>query len=77
MRWNFQGQASAIVEAQQNSIAEIVEMRDGLPSRIKRKYEIRDIDKGMADLKFDVTSVKWMAGVLVLFEIANFIKQFF
>lgn len=69
-------QATAIVEAQQDSIAEIVQMRDDLPSRITRKDEIRNIEKWMEDLRSDAASVKWMVGVLVLFEIANFVKQF-
>lgn len=70
--------ASALVEAQRESLAEAVDTTLATKADIR---EVRDdlvkIDRRMdgLDAKFD--KLTWMMGILIALAIANFAKQFF
>lgn len=57
-------QASAIAEAQKDALSE------ALDTTLATKADI-------AEVKAELTVMKWMMGVLIAIAIANFAKQFF
>lgn len=75
-------QAAAIVETQKEALAE------ALDGTLATKGDIAlmrtdlialrgDMKEEVAALRGELTSVKWMMGVLVALSVANFAKQFF
>lgn len=68
-------QATAMAEAQKDSFSEV------LDTTLATKEDIQalrlDLKVEMAGFKGEMTSIKWMIGVLVGLAIANFVKQFF
>lgn len=75
-------QASAIAEAQKDSFSEVLDSTLSTKGDINSlRLEISamkgDIKTEITGLKGEMTSIKWMMGVLVGLAIANFAKQFF
>lgn len=71
-------QASALAEAQRDSLAEVMDAQLATKGDISAvKLEIAGLRTDMAGLRGEVSTVKWMLGALVALAIANFAKQFF
>lgn len=75
-------QASAIVEAQKESLAEVMDNTLATKSDINSlRLEITgmrgEIKSEISSLRGEMMNIKWMVGVLVGIAIANFAKQFF
>ena len=77
--------ASALVEVQKESLAEVMDstfatksdiraVRDDLVN-IDRRMDGLDAKFSLVDAKFDKLS--WMIGILIALAVANFAKQFF
>lgn len=75
-------QAAAIAEAQKEALSE------ALDTALATKNDIQDLRQDVAKmagdlkgemtaLRGEMTTIKWMMGVLVALAIANFAKQFF
>jgi hypothetical protein len=64
-------QASAIVEAQKESLAEAVD------TTLATKGDIHGVRLDMAGLRGEMANIKWFLGVIVALAAANFAKQFF
>lgn len=75
-------QASAIVEAQKESLAEVMDNTLATKSDINSlRLEITgmrgELKSEISSLRGEMMNIKWMVGVLVGIAIANFTKQFF
>lgn len=71
-------QASALAEAQRESLAEVLDTTLATKSDIATvKLEISGLHTEMASVRGEMSTIKWMLGVLVAIAIANFAKQFF
>jgi hypothetical protein len=74
--------ASAIANAQKESLSEVLDStlatkQDIQSLKLENKENIQSLKLEMSALKGEMTSIKWMMGVLVGVAIANFAKQFF
>jgi len=64
-------QATALAEAQKDSLAEV------LDSTLASKDDIHLLRIDVVGIKSEMTTIKWMMGVLVALAVANFAAQFF
>lgn len=67
--------ASAIAEAQKDALSEALETQ--LATKADLLEVKNDLKLDIASLRGEMTTVKWMMGVLIAMAIANFAKQFF
>jgi cell division protein FtsX len=70
--------ASALVEVQKESLAEIMDSTLATKSDIRSvRDDLVKMDRRMdgLDAKFD--KISWMLGILIALAVANFAKQFF
>ncbi|MCX8086908.1 MAG: CCDC90 family protein [Rhodocyclaceae bacterium] len=68
-------QAAAMAEAQKEALAEALDTTLATKTDIQELRQ--DLTKLGAELRGEMTTIKWMMGVLVALAIANFAKQFF
>lgn len=70
--------ASAMAEAQKESLAEVLDTTLATKTDITGvKLEVAGVRADMAGVRGELSTIKWMMGVLIAVAVANFAKQFF
>lgn len=70
--------ASAMAEAQKESLAEVLDTTLATKADISGvKLEMASVRADMAGVRGELSTIKWMMGVLIAIAVANFAKQFF
>jgi hypothetical protein len=71
-------QATAIVEAQKESLSEVLDTTLATKGDIHGvRLDMAGIKTEMAGLRGEMANIKWLLGVIVALAVANFAKQFF
>ena len=63
-------QAAAIVETQKDALSE------ALDTTLATKSDIGDLKETLMGVRGEMSTIKWMMGVMIAIAIANFAKQF-